>query len=70
MDMHPVVSSHVDSIGHDPSTNTMHVKFKNGALYEYRNVTADEHNHVKTSGSVGSTLRSLAAGKTFRRIGG
>jgi hypothetical protein len=70
MDMHPVNSSNIHSIGHDPSTNTMHVKFKNGALYEYHNVSATEHHNIKHAGSPGSALRSTVAGKHYHKIGG
>jgi hypothetical protein len=69
MDMHHVESSHVHSTGHDASSNVMHVKFKNGALYEYHNVSAEEHKRIRDSGSVGSTLRSTVAGKHYHKIG-
>jgi hypothetical protein len=69
MEMHHVDSSHVHSIGHDAQTNMMHVKFKNGALYEYHNVSADEHHKIRHAGSVGAALKQHTAGKTYHRIG-
>lgn len=70
MEMHSVSSSQVSHMGHDPQTNTMHVRFHNGALYEYQNVTADEHDALKNAGSIGATLRHAVAGKPYKRIGG
>lgn len=44
--MQPVVSSQLDSVGHDPATNTLAVRFKAkagpGSLYVYDNVTAEQ----------------------------
>ena len=47
--MHPVTSSQIHSIGHDPTTNTLAIRFtrgygrdqRPGSLYHYANVDAD-----------------------------
>lgn len=65
MRMQHVDSSNIHSIGHDPSSSTMHVKFKNGALYEYHNVAPHEFDQIKNYAS----LRHVIAGKHFKRIG-
>ena len=36
--MIPVVSSNVESIGYDGSTQTLRVRFLNGSTYDYKNV--------------------------------
>lgn len=33
MDMKPVKSSSIDEVGHDPETQTLAVKFKNGGTF-------------------------------------
>jgi hypothetical protein len=36
--LHPVRSSHVDRVGYDADSQSMHVFFKDGSHYEYHNV--------------------------------
>lgn len=57
-----VESSHVKSIGHDPNTNTLEVKFKNGTTYSYQGVPADVHSEMMNSTSVGSFMNSRIKG--------
>ena len=40
INMQPVKSSQIETIGHDPDTVTMAVKFKSGAVYHYSGVDA------------------------------
>lgn len=44
--MTPVESSQIHSLGHDPATNTLAIRFKGkngpGSLYHYPNFTADQ----------------------------
>jgi hypothetical protein len=68
MEMHPVHSSNVSHIGHDPSTDTMHVRFKNGTTYQYGAVSADEHQRIMHAGSIGSELRNVVRGKPYHRV--
>lgn len=56
MNRQPVVSSNIRSVGHDPATNTMHVEFNNGGVYEYEGVTTEKHAALMKSGSIGSHL--------------
>lgn len=56
-----VQSSQIHSIGHDPSTNTLAVRFfrgygrdqRPGSLYHYENVTAEEFEAFKNAESMG-----------------
>lgn len=67
--MTPVQSSQIHSIGHDPDTNTMAVRFLSGrgeqrgpgALYHYTGVDADTFNAFQKSESKGSHF-----GKVFK----
>lgn len=54
MNRTPVASSQLKSVGHDPATNKMHIEFKNGSIYEYDDVSADEHQSLMGASSVGS----------------
>lgn len=56
MNFSPVTSSNVAAVAHDPATNTLHVKFKNGGTYAYHGVTADEHHALLHAPSVGAHL--------------
>lgn len=62
---HPVIamdaveSSQIAAIGHDPSTQTMAIKFPDkgtriGSLYHYANVTAEQFAEFKAAESKGS----------------
>jgi hypothetical protein len=56
-----VESSQIHSIGHDPETNTLAIRFfsgwgekkKPGSLYHYQNFTADDFEAFKSAESLG-----------------
>lgn len=55
MDMKQVPnSSNILEAGHDPLTNKMRVKFRNQKLFEYDNVSAEQHANMMKADSVGS----------------
>lgn len=55
MKLKPVSSSQISHIGHDPATSRMVVQFaKGGTRYVYENVTAEQHEALVGSESVGS----------------
>lgn len=56
MEMQPVVSSNVQEVGYDESSQILHVRFLNGGLYEYRNVPLIEYESFVNAPSVGSYL--------------
>ena len=70
--MTPVQSSQIHSIGHDPETNTMQVRFLAGrgdqrgpgALYTYQNVTPEDFSAFEKAESKGSHF-----GKVFKPAG-
>jgi hypothetical protein len=63
MDMKPVTSSNIESIGHDPDTNMLAVQFKNGGLYHYHDVDADKHKALISAPSIGKHLYANIRGK-------
>lgn len=56
-----VESSQIHSIGHDPGTNTLAIRFYRGfgrdqvpgSIYHYANVSSDEFQKFKTADSIG-----------------
>lgn len=63
MDFKSVKSSNVAAIAHDPETNTLHVRFKNGGTYAYQGVDAEKHAALMSADSVGSFLHAHIKGK-------
>lgn len=49
-------SSQVHSIGYDPATNTLAVKFSSGGLYHYSDVPQAKFDAMRKADSVGSYL--------------
>ncbi len=60
--MTPVESGHIESIGHDPNTNTLTVKFKNGAVYSHDDVPATVHAEFLAAPSPGTFFNSRVKG--------
>jgi hypothetical protein len=53
IDMHPVKSSQISSVGHD-GESTMIVNFVNGSIYEYKDVPFSYYETLISAESVGS----------------
>jgi len=56
MEMKPVVSSNVASVGYDEPSLTLFVRFQSGGTYEYSGVPAEEYQALCASASIGSYL--------------
>lgn len=70
MDMKPVSSSNIQSIGYDESTETLRVQFNNGSVYEYRNVPIIVYNDFMQAGSLGAYLnRNIRNSYPYEKIG-
>ncbi len=68
--MIPVVSSNVESIGYDESTQTLRVRFLTGTTYDYKNVLSMEFEQLKNAQSVGSYLnRNIKGNYAYERVG-
>lgn len=61
IELQPVESSQIHSVGHDPATNTLAIRFyrgygrdqKPGSLYHYQNVTTEDFAAFKGAESIG-----------------
>lgn len=53
MIMTEVSSSNLESVGYDPSTETLRIKFKSGGLYEYYTVPQDVYDGLMAASSKG-----------------
>lgn len=55
MKMQPCDSALIAAHGHDPETNTLRLKFKNGSqeTHDYANFTAEHYVDMTGSGSIG-----------------
>jgi hypothetical protein len=54
MQMVPVSSSNLDSVGYDSMTRTLRIEFKSGAVYEYSAVPESEYQGLMGASSKGS----------------
>lgn len=61
--MQSVKSSQIEALGHDPETNTLHVRFTGGAHYHYDGVDTGTFEAFKNAPSVGSHFYKNIKGK-------
>lgn len=61
MEMKPVVSSNISSIGYD--YGTLHVKFHSGGLYRYVNVPPNIYHNLMSASSHGTYYNEYIKGK-------
>lgn len=54
MNMRPVKSTSINSVGYDPATRTMRILFKNGGLYDHANVSEEQHKALMGAKSMGA----------------
>lgn len=64
---HPVVSSNIATVGHDPAASEMHVTFKDGGRYIYGGVTVEQAEALRTAASVGKHFHAHIKGKFEHR---
>ncbi len=62
VEMKPVSSSNIHSIGYDADTKTLHVAFRNGTRYTYHDVDADKHSALMKADSVGGHFNAHIKG--------
>ncbi len=55
--MNPVTSGSISSIGYDPTSATLAVQFKSGAIYHYANVDSGTHQALMNADSKGGFFR-------------
>lgn len=62
-DLTPVESSMAQGYHYDPNTRDLHVRFKNGDMWRYKDVGADKAETLAGAASFGSSLNRLVLGK-------
>ena len=55
----PVSSSWIDSIGHDPETNTVQIVTKSGKRYDFPDVDPADHAALMAARSVGEHFNKI-----------
>ena len=70
VEMFPVESSHISEIGYDENSFTLMVRFYNGALYEYYDVSYDLYEGLLYATSKGIYLNQniKVPGYAFNRV--
>lgn len=63
MQHEPVTSSFITHVGHDPATNTLEIKFKNGTVERHDGVTAEDHQRFLLAPSLGKHWNQHLKGK-------
>lgn len=70
IEMIPVSSSNVESIGYDADTQTLQIRFLSGGVYIYRNVPQMEYEQLINAPSIGSYLnRNIKGSYAYEKIG-
>ena len=54
MERIPVISKHIHSIGYDPETETLEIKFDSGAIFQYYKVPPAVHAELMAAPSKGN----------------
>lgn len=63
---YPVQSSRISSVGW--GNNILEIKFKNGAVYQYYNVSEYEYKNFMSSDSLGHALSILDKQHPYQRV--
>lgn len=64
-----IISEVLKSVGYDETTGTLEVEFKNGGVYEYSDVPADEYSALMLAPSKGTYFGDhIRDAHRFKRI--
>ena len=58
IEMKPVVSSNLESVGYNTETEELYVKFKGSGTYKYSGVPVSTYNDLLSAGSAGKYFHS------------
>jgi KTSC domain len=61
--MKPVFSSHVNAVGYDDGSSELHIEYKNGKRFIYKDVDPDKARQVMNGASVGQSLHKHIRGQ-------
>ncbi|NQU80463.1 MAG: KTSC domain-containing protein [Bacteroidetes bacterium] len=68
-EMQPVSSSNIDSVGYDESSEILYIRFLNGSLYIYKNVSLLVYEQLLSAPSLGSYMhRNIKGAYAYERI--
>ncbi|MGI6098892.1 MAG: KTSC domain-containing protein [Kiritimatiellia bacterium] len=62
MNRTPVTSSSIAAVGYDPSTMTLEIEFKHGAVYQYFDVPEAVYRELMNADSKGIYFNSMIRG--------
>jgi hypothetical protein len=62
MQMKQVTSSHIQAVGYDSKAQELHVEYRNGTKYAYKNVPPETAHAAMNSHSIGSFLHNFVKG--------
>lgn len=68
MKMQSVTSSAIESIGHDPETKRLRIKFQSGHTHDFPNVTAEQYQAFLAAPSIGKHFHAHFRGKESSRV--
>jgi hypothetical protein len=69
MKLSPVTSSNIEAYAHNPAKKVLQVKFKNGSLYEYHDVSEEVVKEWMAAPSVGSFFsKRIARGYKYYKV--
>jgi hypothetical protein len=69
MEMTPVSSTNLASVGYDPTTHVLCIEFRNGGVYEYYNVPESEYQGLMSASSKGAYHHQHIKGRySYSRI--
>ena len=63
MQLQPITSSNIESVGYDRPTRTLAVKFKGGSTYHYHGVPESVHASLVAAPSAGAHFAQHIKGK-------
>lgn len=64
----PVVSSNLESVGYDPETRLLAVKFKRGGVYHYEDVDPEHFDGIQAAESAGKYFGEHLRSRPFTKI--
>lgn len=65
----PVNSTAIESVGYDPETRVLELRYRNGSLYRAEDVPAHEHERLMTTESFGRHINAhLKKAFTFTKV--
>ena len=63
MEFKDVKSSNINGVHYSPETKVLHIKYRNGGVYRYQDVSAEKHSDLLAADSIGSFVHNHIKGK-------